>query len=673
MNDLRSTEVDQEAATKLHRLADWHASIPVAAVLVACLWIGAGAISKSYLIGRLANPITHNDVNYFIDGIRRLLYVETNGFWREVVHLWHEPLHAPLSAYQAAASFYLFGFHDWAPYASNVVYLAIFLAACAALLRGLPKLVIVAGVVAAAGMPLAATTVSEFAPEIPIGLFAALGVLLTLRIRMFDRRIWLRAAAGLCFGLAFLAKPSSLVFIPLAVGATLAMVFCRDVLIAGEMRRLREAIYCGALQVGLSLWLPLLYVVPSYRHYIHYFYSAMFDRQNVKAFNSAKAISEHILYYLTGDGAELMFGNLLWAYVGMIALGTAAALKRGDRHFISRQLELLVLAFLFCLLPTVAEAKNLLFAVPYGYLLALMVVMALGSVYRTIEGRTGIAAASLLGFLLLVSGTSRGIVPNTPRPLYAAQTHVILEKWRDAQDRFRVVMLDNSPDYYGRSVYLTNVGYYHVPTLWYWFLKQDPTLDWIFRSEWQESDPQHHLDFIRGNRLDFVIAGERDNGLTFGRPLIPSARASEDAVLAALWADADYRPIDRFYGPSGRTITVFQRAVAFAGWRPLAGLKHPAAQAWTSDGPITHLQAYAPDAVAARLTIDANGPAGQSVEVSVNKNGVGRLVFDADGKAALARSINLVPGQNDIILRYASDAPVSFERLLVIREIGPNG
>jgi hypothetical protein len=652
------------------------AYVVVTAVVLIALWVTGGALSRSYLIGRLANPITHNDVNYFIDGIRRLLYIEVNGFWAEVLHLYREPLHAPVSGYQAALSFYLFGFHDWAPYASDAVYLLVFLAACAALLRGLPNLVVIAGLAAVAGMPLASTTVSEFAPEIPLGLFTALGVLLTLQILMFDRAIKPRALAGLCFGLGFLGKPTSFAFVPLVVCATLGVVFFRDVILAGQIRRFNRAIYHSSLQLLLSLWLPALYVIPNYAYYKDYFHLALFNQTNVEAFAGHLSTADHSLYFLIGSGAEYMFGNLLWAYVGTIALGIAAALRRGDGSYTTRQVELLVLVVFLWLLPTLVEAKNLLFGVPFAYLLAFMLVMALGSIYRTVTGRTGVAAALLLGSLLFVSGTSRNAIPNAPAPpWYGADTHILLEKWREAQDRFRAVMLGNSPDYYGRSVYLTNVGYYHVPTLWYWFLKQDPTLDWSFRSQWQDSDPLHHIGIIRESRPDFVIAGERGNGLTFAPALVPAAAASENAVLAALWDDPDYKPVDQFYGPTGRTITVFQRTTAFAGWHPLAGLDplEGTARSWTNDGTIAHLQAYAPDAVPAQLAIDASGPAGQSADIFVNRNRIGQLIFGREGKYSFEQSINLAPGQNDIILRFSSDARVKLDRLLVIREIRPNG
>lgn len=682
---------DQIKAPPRHP-AELHGYVPHLTVLFLSLWVTAGALSKSNLIGRLANPITHNDIGYVLDGIHRLLYVEVNGFWAEVAHLFREPIHAPLAGYQAALGFYIFGFHDWAPYATDIVYLLVFLGTGAALLRGAPNLVVIGGLAAAAAMPLAFTTVSEFAPEIPLGLFTALGVLLTLRIRMFDRATRERALAGLCFGVGFVGKPSSFVFVPIVVCATLGVVFLRDVILAGQIRNAGRAIYQCGLQLVLSLWLPALYMVPNFSDFWDYFYTALFDTENVKAFGAERSIKGHVLYFLTGPGAEYMFGDFLWAYFATVAVGMAAASRRGDRPFIARQNELLVLMLFMWLMPTLSTAKNSLFAMPSAYLLAFMVVMAIGSIYESIRGITGIIVVSSLSFLLVVSGTSRAQIPNVPgfsfdtsrtvkNSGYTGRTindggvagpHVIREMLPQAMDRFSAVMLGNAPYYHGTSVYMTNIGYYAPAILQYWILRQEPTLDLKIQSLWADSNPQHHIDVIRQLKDgDFVIAGERGNGLTYGPTLIEGAAGAEDAVLAALWQDKDFAPIDQFYGPIGRTIAVFQRRADFAGWRPLAGLASQGnvKRSWVSAGAITHLQAYAPKAVAAELAIDVRGLAGQKLDVILNTDHVGQMIVDASGRASLVQPINLASGQNDILIRYAPTEQVTFERLLVVRKI----
>ena len=642
------------------------------AIVLLSLWITAGALSKSYLIGRLAFPATHNDVNYLIDGIRRLVYIETHGFWAEIAHLYLDPMHAPLAGYQAAFGFYLFGFHDWAPYATDIGYLWISLAFSAALLRDRPAPVIIAGLIALSGVPILYSTVSEFAPEIPCGLFTALGVVLALRISALERTLMPRALAGLCFGFGMLAKPSSFAFVPLVVCAVLGVTFVRDVLVPKRLRESPTAAKNGLLQIAFSLWLPAFYLVPNFGEYAHYFYLAMLDPANVRKFASYHSIRDDIVFYFTGDAGQYMFGNLFWAYLGAIALGIAAAWRRSDWKFLGNQAELFAIVVFMWVLATAPDAKNMLFGAPFGFLLLFMIMMAIGSIYETVGGTRGIYVVSFLSVLLFVSGTPFSRPPNTPGfEWYNRGAHVIREQWPKAMGRFRAVMLGNSPNYHERSVYDTNSGYYFGPVLWYFFLKKDPTLDWIFVDPlWGDENPQDHLDLIRQRHVEFVIAGERDNGLTYGPSLYSGASAAENAVLAAMRRNPDYMALDQFYGPTGRTITVFQRSTAFAGWRPLGGLVHRGEQQpWISMDKITHLAAYSPVAISARLMLDVQGTAGESIDVIVNQNQIGSMHLDTAGKGTLTDAFGLAPGDNDIILKYSTAGPTRFNRLVLIRKI----
>src|SRR5687767_4813386 len=99
------------------------------------------AITRSISDGRLASHMTHNDVNYMIEGLRHAL-----AFWREgLVAALHDMFvqvdRAPLSSLQAAAGFILFGVHDWAPYVTNALLVLVCLAFCAHLLERVPSFV----------------------------------------------------------------------------------------------------------------------------------------------------------------------------------------------------------------------------------------------------------------------------------------------------------------------------------------------------------------------------------------------------------------------------------------------------------------------------------------------------------------------------------------------------
>ena len=137
------------------------ATVAIAGLFVTCI-----ALSRSFFDGRLANPMTHNDVNYFVDGIQHLMILRTGGMSALVRDFLLNSLHAPFATYQAVLAYAIFGFADWAPYVLNFFFVVTFFGFAAYLLRGCPKVVVVAAIVVLAGMPITSMTVTEYAPEV---------------------------------------------------------------------------------------------------------------------------------------------------------------------------------------------------------------------------------------------------------------------------------------------------------------------------------------------------------------------------------------------------------------------------------------------------------------------------------------------------------------------------
>ena len=340
---------------------------------------------------------------------------------------------------------------------------------------------------------------------------------------------------------------------------------------------------------------------------------------------------------------------------------------RRDYRSLARQLELLALAALFWVLPTLSDFKNYLFASAFGFLLALMAVMALRSIYHAVDGRRGVAIVAASAVLMLIfykPAEYEFYPPNTPET--AADRAVAFH----AIDEFKTVLLGNAPpNPQGTQVYMTNQGAYAPSILQYYMLKTDPTLNWSFGSRWKNPDPHDHLEFIHRSQQDFVIAGQRGNGLTYS----PIAWAAEDAVFAAMEQDPNYMPIDRFYGPRGGAIVIFERRGNFAGWRQVSGMA--ANRSKRADDPrevpngLAYLQTFAGRATEAELEIDWTGKsAGQKLRVFVNYQKIAELTFDIEaGPSSLRQKIDLVKGLNDILLQ--SDSPWSVQYLLVVPDV----
>jgi hypothetical protein len=631
-----------------------------ATVMVAGVLITFVALSRSFFDGRLANPITHNDVNYFIDGIWHLLTLQSGGFFALVRDFFQHSMHAPFTTYQAMLAYAIFGFADWAPYASNFVFVVIFFGFAAFILADSPKSVIVAAIIVLAGMPITSMAITEFAPEIMYSLFTSIGAVLMLNEPLVEASLRSRIRAGLWFGVGLLAHPSAFAFTFIALAAVIGLMFLRESLSDGFSARTKERILCGFLNLALSLWLPALYMLPRYDEYWSYFYDAILNPKMKAIWGMQGSTAEHIAYYAIGGGGQFMFGNLLWGYVGLVILGIIAAFWRRDRRFVQRQLEFGVLSFVFYLVPTLALAKAPFFGASFGFLVAFMAVIALRSVYLSLNGIGGAVVVSILAVLLSVSVTSRTSIANIP------PTFVDREVTLRAFDRFRNVLHGNAVKYHGTKVYMTNIGAYAPNVLQYYLLRSDPHLDWTFDSKWMDPDPNAHLEFIRGTRPDFIIAGEAGNGLTYS----PFAIPAEDPVLNALRKDSDYMAIDSFYGPQGRSINVFQRRVSFAGWTAISGITEPPGLEVAprfSRGTETYVQTYAANPARAQLLIDCGGAVGQTMDVFVNQHKVGQWSFGGAGELSLVRQeIDLVRGLNDIVLRYSSGSEVTFRQFQVV-------
>jgi len=631
-------------------------------VIAAALLLFGAAMSRSFYDGRMASPITHDDVNYFIIGIQRIQLLRGQGFHALFEHFMHYTEHSPFLTYQATLAYLLFGITDWAPYASNIFLLTAFLAVSAHLLRNTPPALLTACLLTLIAFPASSDIIVEFSPEIVCSLFTAIGVVLTLRLPLFDAPFGARFRAGLCFGLGFFAHPVASAFTFIALLATLTWIFLRDVFFAAEKRNLAVAGRRLALILLFSLWLPLLYMAPRYQIYWEYFDRTILNPVTRSMWVPNISLRQHLTFYLFGPGGRFMFGNRLLGCLVIIGAGCAAAWWRHDSRSLLRQAELLLLAMVFWFVPTLSPVKTEQYAFCFGFTIAFLTILGMRSIYETFPRRFGILAVWAIACLFLISDVSHYPVPNTPRTLvdrtFAFQT----------LNRLKAVLFGNATSYHGTKVYQTNIGAYAPNILQYYMLKQDPALDWDFASKWQSPDPEVQLKFIHASQEDFVIASARDNGLTYS----PFAEPAEDAVLAAMWRDQQYVAIDRFYGPNGRTVTVFQRRGKFVGWRPVSGIGNPSGTpdgTRLSTGGVAYLQAYAPRSVNAELQMKYSGSPGEVVGIFLNQKALSKTTLPPTGSASLVQTVPLNAGENDIIVQYPSAGKLMLEQLLIVPQI----
>jgi hypothetical protein len=636
-------------------------------VVAAALLIAAAAMSRSFYDGRMASPVTHNDVNYFLIGIRDVVMLREHGVLAIIDNFIHGAEHAPIASYQAMLAYLIFGINDWAPYASNLVYVLLLLGVAAYLVRGCPFVVLVAAMATVIAMPLTSSTLMEFAPELVCSLFTAIGALLMLRLPLIGAPLGARFRAGVCFCLGFLAHPSAFAFTLIAVLGTVGLMFLRDVVFVRKSR-IGRLLSESALNVVLSTWLAGLYMIPRFETYWAYFYRTTLNPATRSRWvDAGMSLHQHVTYYLFGTGGQFMFGNRLWGCSAIIACGIAAAAWRHDRQSTARQIELLLVAILFWSIPTLSPVKVPFFAAAFGYAFIFLTVMALPSIFDILPARVGMSAVSSIALLLLVSDTSHLYIPNTP------QTPVERDFDFGAINRLKADLFGNATYSQSVKVYMTNVGAYANNILEYYMLKVDPSLHWDFGAGFFIPDPSEQLGYIHSHQEDFVIAGHFNNGFTY----FPWAQPAEEPVLSAMSRDPDYMPIDRFYGPNGRTVTVFQRRGNFAGWHPIAGFISPADDAdnaRVTTGGVAYLRSYAARPVAAQLQLQCAGIASETVDIFVNQQKVARLTLPSNQEAvSLKQPIALLPGANDIVLQYPESGQVTLRQLLIVPDIAPEG
>lgn len=625
-----------------HSLRQLKTSLFVA--LIPSLFVFASALARSSLNGRLAAPMTHNDVNYFVEGIQHLVLLQTKGLRAIVFDFFHGTMHAPLATYQAMSAYLVFGINDWAPYASNFIFVFLFFFLAAYLLRDCPVIARVAILAGVACAPLLSNTVTEFAPELTSSLFVSVGALLWLTQSALRAAFWERALAGFCFCIGFLAHPSAFPFTSIALIATLVMNLLLTRLSALALFDFRTAFKKLALNVLLSIWLPAFYMVPRREEYIGYFYNALFNASTRWVWATEMSREEHLRFYLDGGGGQFMFGNKLIVYLCIIAGSLLIAFWRKTHKALFLQLALLLLSFLFWILPTLSVIKVPFFASAFGYTVIFLTAISFCSICNAVPEKIGAAIVCVLcAGLVLTTKPWDNAVPNTPDSITNRELTFT------AIDRLKSVLAHDTALGNPVRVYTTNIGAYAPNILQYYMLKSDPLLNWTFDSHWQDQDVDKQLNFIDQSRQTFVIAGQRDNGFTYS----PFAMPAEDELYDAIWKNAAYTPIDRFYGLNGRFVAIFERRGRFGGFRAVSGIDALASVDGSRQIPkgLAHLQAFSPVSRSATLAIEWGGNVGQKLDVWINYRKTAELVLDGTSQVSAGRyQINLDEGNNEVLL-----------------------
>jgi len=279
------------------------------------LWVGliivllhsALILQWSARQGRLALPVYYDDNHSLVDGARRLEIWQHQGVLAVLKDYKTYPPHAPGHSAIAAASFALIGFHVWAPYLTNAIFLGLVLLALNLALGTTDWRLKAACMLLITSAPIAGISILEFRSEINVAALGALGVIFFLCWSITRSiSLWRLLGSAFCFAACFLIKPAVFPYTLGLMGLCIIYHMVNAAFLCKE-----RAVAFGIRDMLVFTLVAVLPVLPHYildwRHitfYIHH-----------NAFSSSSIWLRHddfltgLLFHITGYPGRIMLGH----------------------------------------------------------------------------------------------------------------------------------------------------------------------------------------------------------------------------------------------------------------------------------------------------------------------------------------------------------------------------
>jgi hypothetical protein len=337
-------------------------------------WLALAAIFTGVVInyslhrGKLALPARYDDVAYLRDGLAKLNLFYAGGPKGLARGIYLNPPHSPWATVAAFAGFAIFGTHDWAPYAVNGIIVLGLLAFADYLTRGVRPWAKAAACYFVLSVPIAAQGVYEFRPDIAVGLMTAVFIVLIIErplVRASSRYLLL---CGALLGLALLAKTSVFpITLTFAASAVVAATI-RDRMLFGAEANARSIAGAWGRILAPAVLIPLPFYLLNFREIYYYItVNALGGNSDIWKMHASRAA--HLLYYLTGEGSEVMLGQyfrlMAWLFVG----GVLAGCIRRRKPEVGRAAGYLFMLAVTYAVPTINPIKDRFLAVTFDFLL----------------------------------------------------------------------------------------------------------------------------------------------------------------------------------------------------------------------------------------------------------------------------------------------------------------
>jgi len=548
----------------------------VALIVVLAAAYTALVIHYSMRRGRLIVFPTYDDVSYMTDGLKRLQAFYTGGA-KAVYDLYrHVPPHAPYSTIVAFFSFAIFGVHDWAPYAGNVLLVLGYFGFADYLLRGLPLWQKLAVFALLASFPLLTWSVQEFRPDHAAALLLVMGLIMILKQPWITSSWRHQIMAGVWCGLSIAGKPQTFASVGLLLGMTLVLATLCDRIGYRLRASPRQIAQSWARCVLPAILIPLPHFLVAWHDVWAYIEMNVFGAYK-DVWQTKGTLTFHLLYYLTGPGGQSAFGGTInptnWpphripSHLILLAIILGAAVIR---IFWRRRRSEMIQAACFAILIFAAYAistglknKSYFFGLGFQTLLVLVAVLALRGLLlgERLKARPFPVAAVAFLFLTCAGVAAWGWPPKNGdfgADWVRNRKEIAYGIYNDIRD---------NPDYSDPVVFIPAPGEINRDLISYLAMKEGRSIE-PYEPPDLSADPTYSL--AQFNKVQFVIIADQGSGLI--ADFLPQYTI-QDKLIKILQSRRDYAQVGRYvFHKTGLGYYLFEHIGAFYCWRPTSGM-----------------------------------------------------------------------------------------------------
>lgn len=552
---------------------------PIRIALIVLLAAAYTALIVHYSMrhGRLIVFPTYDDVTYISDGLGRLQTFYKAGPATVLQGYRHDPPHAPYSTVVSFFAFAIFGAHDWAPYAANVLLILGYFGFADYLLKGVPLWQKLVAFLLLASFPLLSWSVQEFRPDHVSALLLAMGLIMILRRPWINSSRQHQIMAGIWCGLAVLSKPHTFASIGLLLGTALVLATLCD--------RFGNRLRANASQIAKSwafclipaILIPLPHFLVGTHEVLSYIDENVFGARR-GVWETKGTLAYHMLFYLTGSGGHAAFGGTInpsptWPPTGipshllliMIILGVAVVriLLRGRRKEITRAGCFALLLLGAYLIPTVLKSKSNYFGLEFQTTLVLVSILALGDLLRSERLSARRIPLATVGLICM---TCFAVAAWGWPPANGDFGADWVRNRRQIAYGIYDSIRDNT-DYINPRVYLPCEGEMNDDLLNY--LARKDGHDMIaYRLTAGADNPA--ISAAEFSRAQFVVSADQSSTLIAN--FLPEFKI-QDQLNRTLKARTDYALVGRYiFRPTGSGYYLFEHIGKFFGWRLASGM-----------------------------------------------------------------------------------------------------